>query len=75
MLKRTQYRVAVSHPTGFHKGTHTFTVSEWPNGSRFVDAADFGCSRDYFVKTDKEAISLLLREHACSAVSFRKLPK
>jgi hypothetical protein len=42
------------------------------NHRRYVHGGPFGCSRDYFVTSDREAIARLLAEHACEVVRVRK---
>lgn len=70
----TTYRIETKHPTGYNDGTHEVRVHfSRLDGTRFVDGASFGCSRDYRVKTDVEAIRLLLSEHAMTLVKSRKL--
>ena len=68
------YRVTVTHPTGFHKGTHELTVSENFGGkTRYVTGVSFGCSRDYPVKSDVTAIRKFLEEHGTTAKTITKL--
>jgi hypothetical protein len=77
------YVVAISHPTNYHSGHHAVTVHETagsnvvtyngkPMRNLFVTGNGFGCSRDYFVSCDREAITQFLAEHACTvnAVSY-----
>lgn len=72
--KETYYAVTVSHPTGFHNGTHTIRVRMCFGGKfRFCGGSNFGCSRDYLVKNDKEAITKFLAEHACTVVKIKKV--
>ena len=40
------------------------------NGSRFVSGSPGGCSRDYFVASDQEAIKCLYAEHGAIVVSI-----
>lgn len=70
---RTQYAVTVEHPTGFHRGTHTLTVYEQAgrSGAKYVDGSAFGCSRDYRVATNREAVVLFMAEHACRVTGFK----
>lgn len=78
------YTVTLTHPTGFHKepayAVKVTTTTETEDGEevftvRRCDAQPFGCSRDYWVASDKEAIVEFLREHLCSVVSSRKMTK
>lgn len=69
---KTEYNVAVSHPTNFHSGTHTLTVTANQN-VRYVSGSDFGCSRDYLTDSDHAAIRLFMAEHACVVVSIRSV--
>lgn len=65
-LKRTErhYLIETRHPNGYKDGEHRVTVIRRPDGTRAVDAVDFGYSRDYDVIDDASAIKALLREHA-----------
>ena len=76
------YTVEVSHPTNYHTGKHAFTVRDTSGALkyrgmsfRYVSAAGFGCSRDYCTKTDAEAISTFLAEHACKVVGKMRKTK
>lgn len=79
----TTYKVTLTHPTGFHTGTHEITVNHYPEVEtvgqyehRTCGGSAFGYSRDYTVycaKTDKEAIAVFLREHACTVVKVVKV--
>lgn len=75
-MNRKTYQVTTKHPTGYMDGRHELTVNvndyKNGNGARYVSGAGFGCSRDYLVKTDAEAIRLLLAEHAMTALKIVK---
>lgn len=78
MTSSKTYKVSVSHPTGFHTGDHAITVYYYEQTAfqpehRTCSGGAFGYSRDYFVKTDKEAIAAFLREHACSITKAVKV--
>jgi hypothetical protein len=79
---KTTYKVTVTHPTGFHTGTHEITVTHREAIAgvqmehRNCDGRAFGYSRDYnkyAAKTDREAIAVFLREHGCSVVKVVKV--
>lgn len=80
-MRQTQYNVTTNHskwPDGC--GTFTLTVHYEPlpagseygtvTGKRFVSGGPFGCSRDYFVANDLDAIAALLAEHATTIVKI-----
>jgi hypothetical protein len=73
-MNRRKYKVTISHPTGFHKGTKVLTINETPGrqGLVFITGEGFGCSRDY-LKSDKEAIKEFMTEHGCSVVKVTKV--
>lgn len=74
MTERREYKVTVTHPTGFHKGTHTLTVTTNYGGhSVYINASTFGCSRDFLAGDDKRAIKDWLAEHACTVVKIVKV--
>ncbi len=52
--------------------TYECTVRTNDNGTKFVIAPFLGCSRDYHVKTDRDAVSSLLSEHSATIVTFKK---
>ena len=73
-MNSTTYKVTVSHPTNFHKGTHEITVTKNSDGrSKYASGGAFGCSRDYFVSDDKAVIRTFLAEHACTVVEVVKV--
>ena len=77
-ISRTCYAVEVSHPTGFHKGRHVVIVTTRTNGNnvvRYCTGDAFGCSRDYVVRNDKDAIAAFLAEHACRVVETTRSRK
>jgi len=65
----TNYLVTVG---GFHSGTHELVVKTSPTNHlfRYVSGSPFGCSKDYLVNSDQEAIALLMQEHACPVISI-----
>ncbi len=66
-MKYNTYKVTVTHPTNFHKGSFLLTVHlSTTEGMRFCSGSDFGCSRDYSTSTDEAALKLFLAEHACT---------
>lgn len=66
------YKVEVSHPTGFHSGTHDLTVKvNFGGATRYVAGFAFGCSRDYTTDSDEQAIRSFLREHLTTAVAIK----
>jgi hypothetical protein len=65
------YTVTVKHPTDFHKGEHAITVKMNRDGTRYCDGRGCGCSRDYNVKTDADAIRRFLAEHACDVICIK----
>ena len=74
---RKRYSVRTQHPTGYKDGWHevTVTVPSWgqPYGSRYVDGAEVGCSRDYNTDSDRVAIQCLLRDLAMTLVDLKPL--
>lgn len=83
-MMQTKYKVTTSHanwPAG--TGTFELTVHSEPIPAdqrwgkvalkSYVAGGPFGCSRDYYVATEKEAIANLLGEHATTLVSVRKV--
>lgn len=80
MTKRTKYEVTTKHGQ-WQAGNGTFTMtvetemipSEDVIGGRnrvsFVHGGPFGCSRNYVVRSDREAIERLLSEHATDLVA------
>lgn len=82
---RESYKVTLTHPTGFHNKpsyevvviTTTFDCAGERTITRRCDCPAFGCSRDYSrydATTDKGAIAVFLREHACTLVKATKKP-
>lgn len=74
-VTRKSYEVTTTHLNGYLDGTHKFTVNTVKTDKgihRYVDAPDYGCSRDYYVSNDEEAIKALLAEHATTVVSIKK---
>ena len=84
MRTRTTYKVTTSHAK-WEDGNGTFELEvtfeplpedrRWGDitGTRFVSGSPFGCSRDYYVTSDKDAICSLLAEHATTLVSMQKV--
>ncbi len=72
MAMQRDYDVKVTHPTGYHSGTHKLSV--WDStrpGFRYVVGGELGCSRDYAAAGDVYAIKLFLAEHACTVVNIK----
>ena len=72
MMNRTRkFRAVTRSRNGWEKGNGTFEgeVTLTDRG-RFVSLGPFGCSRDYVVMTDQDAVVCLLGEHACELVAF-----
>lgn len=71
MKEPQEYIVTVS---GFHSGTHRLVVKCSPSNkdTRYVSGEPFGCSRDYFVESDSDAINRLMSEHNCQVLDIRK---
>jgi uncharacterized protein (DUF2141 family) len=71
-MRRTekQYSIEVS---GYHAGNHNVRVVSDRDGSKYVSGSPFGCSRNYFVSTDREAINRLMVEHGCSLVDMTQV--
>jgi hypothetical protein len=71
------YLVTVKHPTDYHKGEKKVTVytvkQDGKPDYRYCDATEFGCSRDYFVRSDDKALELFFAEHACRILSTKKV--
>lgn len=79
MTEKT-YVVEVSHPTNFHSGKKTLTVTtrvEPTKETKSVSGEGFGCGRDQLSKadgcswiklTDREAIANFMAEHACKVI-------
>ena len=74
-----QYKVRASHPT-FGTGSFMITVKTVTcphqyggNTYRFASGDELGCSRDYFTKTDNDAITTFLSEHGRQVVSVHKI--
>ncbi len=72
---RKTYTVTTKHPTGYLDGMHEITVTRTPAfrripESRYCDAVNLGCSRDYPTKSDEDAIRRFLSEHAMTATSI-----
>jgi hypothetical protein len=68
----TSYKITTKHPAGYRDGTHEVTVRVNANGTRYVSGGGFGCSRDYWAKTDKAAITSLLAENGMELVACKK---
>ena len=64
---RHQYEISTS---GCYSGKFITTVTTNPDGTRYVDCAYFGVSRDYKVSSDKETIELFLSEHNTTLVNI-----
>lgn len=72
------YQITTVHPTGYKDGNHTVKVYRCPivdnaPESRYVDGADFGCSRDYVTPSDTVAISNLLAEHGMRMAQMTRI--
>lgn len=65
------FTVTTKHPTGYNDGEHDFTVTTTDDGFRYASSPKFGTSRNYNVRTDYEAMSLLLKDHATEIVDYR----
>jgi len=84
-VTRQDYEVTLTHPTGFHKGTHTLsvrTVTDDCKTVKSVSGSGFGCGKDQLAKADDcpwvklgdaDAIKTFLAEHACTVVKVRKV--
>lgn len=64
-MKKKTFTVTLTHPTGYHQGSHTVNVMDNGNGTMYCTAGGFGCSRDYYTEEPKEALRLFFAEHAC----------
>lgn len=68
------YRIQCSHPTMVEYCNVFFLVVKLSgNGNRYVTGSPFGCSRDYYVNSDSDAINIFLREHGCTALTCELL--
>lgn len=54
-------------------GDHNVRVTKAHNGMRYCNSDKMGCSRDYNVKTDQEAIRCFVREHGATIVNINSL--
>ena len=84
-VTRQDYKVSLTHPTGFHKGDHILsvrTVTDDFKTVKSVSGSDFGCGKDQLAKadgcewvklTDADAIKNFLAEHACTVIKVRKI--
>lgn len=74
MTKRTKYIIEVA---GHHAGTHIVEVvndeSTIRPPLRYVTSTQFGCSKNYQVGSDYEAVCRLLTEHASPLVNYLKI--
>lgn len=71
---KTLYWIETHHPIMPSLcGWHEAEVTENPNGTRYVNSSEFGCSRDYVTDSDRTAIEMLLREHGCKLVDYGPL--
>lgn len=70
-MRRT-YLVTV---TGHQAGQHTLTVADNADGSRYVSGRSWGCSRDYRVASDREALALLLGEYVATMTTCRRVTR
>ena len=70
-MARKSYKVTTKHPNGYKDGEHVLDVAINSDGTRYVTGRGWGCSRDYAVKTDREAIVCLLRENAVDLMSIK----
>lgn len=69
------YKVTTTHPAGYLNGDHRIEVAVNRDGTRFCRAGKLGCSRDYVANTDKDAITMFLREHMITASKITKIRK
>lgn len=72
-MNRTIYQATVEHPTDFHNGTHTFTLSRTGDVVEWIDSPKFGMSRPYHTTDDKHALRLFASEHGCSLFDIVKI--
>jgi NifB/MoaA-like Fe-S oxidoreductase len=70
-LTMNEYLVSVK---GYHNGTYRLTVKQSPSNKdcKYVSGDPFGCSRDYLVKSDEDAIHRLMIEHSTQVVCIKK---
>ncbi len=71
-MNRTTYQIVTRHPTGYKDGTHAVDVCINSNGTRYVSGGLVGCSRDYAVAKDVDAIRMQLSEHSMTLVGNPK---
>jgi hypothetical protein len=66
-----KYLVSVK---GYHNGTYKLTVKQSPSNKdcKYVSGDPFGCSRDYLVKSDEDAIHRLMSEHSTQVVFIKR---
>ena len=72
MSEENEYFVSVN---GWHTGIHKLVVKTSPsnNSARYVSGYPFGCSRDYVVLSDEDAIRRLMTEHSTDVVAIKKI--
>lgn len=65
-MEERKYSVSV---TGYWNGDRELVVRTSPSDerARYVTGKDFGCSRDYYLDSDQDAIHAFMREHCCVA--------
>jgi len=72
-MKRNLWTITTRHAS-LPSLTGTFEAEVVTNNdnTRFAKCGPFGCSRDYHVVNDVDAIAALLREHATTLVSWKE---
>jgi hypothetical protein len=72
MSEENEYFVSVN---GYHTGIHKLVVKQSPSNkeARYISGYPFGCSRDYVVLSDEDAIRRLMNEHSSQIVAIKKI--
>jgi len=73
-MARRKYIVVTTHKNwAIGNGQHTAEVNDKNNCGRYVVIDGFGCSRDYRVDTDHDAIRQFLAEHGCKVTNIKPI--
>lgn len=71
VTSRVNYNVQTSHPTKYKDGWHILTVNRQDDGTCYITGQGWGCSRDYAIPKDVDAIRTFLAEHAMQAMKVK----
>lgn len=79
MRSSTKYKIITAHRHRHNHdtGTHTIEVvrarTTFGNTYRYCVSSIFGCSRDFYTGSDRDAIVKFLNEHTCALISMEKI--